>query len=93
MDGLDIWNALSKDLKSDRNEILHNIDDIWGSAALTVGDWKIVKGTNYNGQWDSWYGPAGDRNESSYDTNSVANSKVGQALKKLKRFPSMTEIR
>ena len=24
-----------------------------------VGDWKLVKGTTYNGAWDSWYGPSG----------------------------------
>jgi hypothetical protein len=35
---------LSEDLPSNRTSVLHNIDDIYGNAALTMGDWKIVKG-------------------------------------------------
>lgn len=49
-----MWSALSEDKKSDRTEILHNIDDLYGSASLTVGEWKVHKGTNYNGVWDQW---------------------------------------
>lgn len=44
IDGVDLWNALSEDLTSERTDVLHNIDDIYGNAALTVGEWKIVKG-------------------------------------------------
>lgn len=55
LDGKSIWDALSDNGKSDRNEILHNIDDIYGSASLTVDNWKLHKGTNYNGNWDNWY--------------------------------------
>lgn len=44
IDGTDLWQALSEDSSSNRTEILHNIDDIYGNAALTVGEWKIVKG-------------------------------------------------
>lgn len=54
LDGKNLWPALSDDTKSDRTEILHNIDDIYGSASLTVGEWKVHKGTNYNGNWDQW---------------------------------------
>lgn len=50
LDGINLWSALSDDMKSDRNEILHNIDDIYGSASLTMGEWKVHKGTNYKGQ-------------------------------------------
>lgn len=39
-----MWKALSEDLTSERTDVLHNIDDIYGNAALTVGEWKIVKG-------------------------------------------------
>lgn len=39
-----MWKALSENKTSNRTEILHNIDDIYGNAALTVGTWKIVKG-------------------------------------------------
>ena len=24
-----------------------------------IGDWKFVKGTTYDGEWDNWYGPSG----------------------------------
>ena len=24
-----------------------------------IGDWKFVKGTTYEGEWDNWYGPSG----------------------------------
>lgn len=45
LDGMDLWEALSKDLESSRTSVVHNIDDIWSSAAITVGKWKILKGT------------------------------------------------
>lgn len=45
IDGIDIWEALSKDISSNRTEVLHNIDDIYGNAALTSDGWKLVKGT------------------------------------------------
>lgn len=48
IDGLDLWEALSEDLTSERMDVLHNIDDVYGNAALTVGEWKIVKGTSLN---------------------------------------------
>lgn len=44
IDGLDAWEALSKDKESPRKTILHNIDDIIGTAAITVNDWKLIKG-------------------------------------------------
>ena len=54
LDGLSVWQALLKNEPSPRKSVLHNIDDIWGSAALSVGDWKQVKCTNYNGSSDGW---------------------------------------
>jgi hypothetical protein len=44
IDGMNAWMTLSEDLPSNRTSVLHNIDDIYGNAALTIGDWKIVKG-------------------------------------------------
>lgn len=46
IDGVSLWSSLSEDGTFERSEILHNIDDIFGSAALTVGQWKIVKGNS-----------------------------------------------
>lgn len=48
LDGFNIWDSFLNDLPSPRTEILHNIDDIFGNAALTVGDWKLVKGKFYS---------------------------------------------
>jgi arylsulfatase B len=44
IDGLDIWNALKKDIESPRKVILHNIDNIKKISAITIGDWKLIKG-------------------------------------------------
>jgi hypothetical protein len=44
IDGIDAWKALTEDLPSNRSSVLHNIDDIYGNAALTLGDWKMLKG-------------------------------------------------
>ncbi|XP_058456524.1 arylsulfatase B-like isoform X2 [Malaya genurostris] len=88
LDGVSFWQQLQNGNLTDRREILHNIDDIWGSAALTVNNWKVVKGTNYNGQWDNWYGPAGDRDIKSYNSTSVISSPTGKALSKIQMLPS-----
>ncbi|KOB79296.1 Arylsulfatase, partial [Operophtera brumata] len=42
LDGVNQWEALSKDLPSLRNSTVHNIDDLWGTAAITLGKWKLV---------------------------------------------------
>ncbi|XP_065368722.1 arylsulfatase B [Calliphora vicina] len=92
LDGLSIWQALSNDEISPRRSTLHNIDDIWGSSALTRGDWKLVKGTNYKGAWDGWYGPAGDRDARSYDYKAVRNCLAGRALATLNMLPTTADI-
>ncbi|GAB0094801.1 arylsulfatase I [Sergentomyia squamirostris] len=92
LDGVNLWRELSMDETSKRTHILHNIDDIWGSAALTVGSWKVVKGTNYNGQWDNWYGPPGDREPKNYDFNLLENSPAGRALHKMNLLPTNEDI-
>ncbi|KAJ3658164.1 hypothetical protein Zmor_009922 [Zophobas morio] len=81
IDGTNLWDSLSDNTSSPRTEILHNIDDIYGNSALTVGPWKLLQGTTYNGAWDNWYGPSG--REYGYNVSQVINSVVGLALKSL----------
>lgn len=92
IDGKNIWNQLVSDEPSPRTEILHNIDDIYGSSAVMSGEWKLVYGTNYNGTWDSWYGPAGNRSFNAYNIESVFNSFAGKALKQINALPSPQKI-
>ncbi|XP_030767235.1 arylsulfatase I [Sitophilus oryzae] len=81
LDGISIWKSLSHDEPSPRTEVLHNIDDIYGNAALTSSNWKLIQGATYDGVWDNWYGPSG-RNYS-YNTSMVQNSLAGKALKSI----------
>ncbi|XP_035786416.1 arylsulfatase B-like [Anopheles albimanus] len=92
LDGISVWKELNTGEPTARIEILHNIDDIWQSAALTVGSWKIVKGTHYNGTWDGWYGPAGTRKEAAYPLDDILNSTAGRVLSKLKQLPMKETI-
>ncbi|XP_014290854.1 arylsulfatase B [Halyomorpha halys] len=80
IDGIDLWESLSENTPSNRSEVLHNIDDIWGSSALTIGDWKVVNGTNYQREWDGWYGPSGREDENNYDAWSIIHSPAGRSL-------------
>lgn len=50
IDGINLWKELSNNEPSKRFEILHNIDNVWGSSALMVNKWKLVVGTNYQGK-------------------------------------------
>ncbi|XP_075167273.1 arylsulfatase B [Haematobia irritans] len=92
LDGISVWDSLSNDEISPRKAILHNIDDIWGSAALTRSDWKVIVGTNYNGGWDGWYGPPGDRNPRSYNYKAVRNSFAGRALDAINMLPALADV-
>lgn len=78
IDGMDLWQALNEDTASPRRTVLHNIDDINGISSITIGNWKLIQGTTYNGQWDGWYGPSG--REWLYDVNGVIGSLAGRAV-------------
>ncbi|XP_045534123.1 arylsulfatase I [Papilio machaon] len=88
IDGMNQWEALSGDLPSPRTSVLHNIDDIYGSAAITVDQWKLHKGTNYNGAWDDWYGPSGEGEGGEYAPGQVRDSDAGRALQHLGLLPA-----
>lgn len=88
IDGLDLWETLSENTPSKREEALINIDPIWEMASLVVGDYKVVQGTNFEGDWDGWYGPAGDRDPNNYETDKVSNSNTGVVMKNLGYLPT-----
>lgn len=92
IDGQDVWSSLvSEDDSVNRTLLIHNIDDIYRSSAIRFGQWKLVKGTNYEGKWDGWYGPSG-RNLHHYDIDLILNSHTGRALKKIHRAPTPEQI-
>ncbi|XP_015593015.1 arylsulfatase B [Cephus cinctus] len=91
MDGMSLWNSLEEDTASPRDTILHNIDDEYGNSAITVGKWKLVQGTTYEGTWDGWYGPSGE--EWIYNIGAVIGSLVGRAVTALGLNLTSTNIR
>jgi arylsulfatase A-like enzyme len=44
LDGVDQWRSLVNDEKSPRRQLLVNIDEREKTAALIIGDWKILVG-------------------------------------------------
>jgi len=44
IDGISMWESFSNDKKSPRKQILHNIDDITGYAAIRDINFKYIKG-------------------------------------------------
>lgn len=44
IDGIDQWDALSKDETSRRTTIVYNIDQFDGTGAISIDDWKLVTG-------------------------------------------------
>ncbi|XP_046608568.1 uncharacterized protein LOC124299389 [Neodiprion virginianus] len=78
IDGMNLWPALRTGSTSPRTEILHNIDDVYGNSAITIGDWKRLQGSTYNGVWDDWYEPSGRGD--AYNIEAVIGSPAGQAV-------------
>ncbi|XP_042900784.1 arylsulfatase B isoform X2 [Parasteatoda tepidariorum] len=64
LDGYDMWDTLRGNKPSPRSEVLLNIDPIHQNSALRVGQYKIIQGKMYDGNWNGWYGPSGRKNVS-----------------------------
>ncbi|KAH9492409.1 hypothetical protein Btru_051041 [Bulinus truncatus] len=56
LDGFDAWEMLNTNGNPVRSKMLHNIDPLDDSAAVRVGDYKLLVGNILSG-WDSWYPP------------------------------------
>jgi len=81
IDGMDMWDSLSQATESPRKLFLHNIDGSRGIQGLRLGEWKLTKGTTYNGGWDGHYGPGG--RDGDYAVASIRDSPVAQSLNKI----------
>lgn len=92
IDGINMWNTISRDEESGRTTTLHNIDDVYGNSALTMDKWKLVNGTTYNGEYDGWFGPSGDRNPETYSYNELRQSDVGERLSRWGLLPTQLEV-
>lgn len=44
MDGIDVWESLSRDRASPRKVLLHNINTFKGISAVRMGQWKLIQG-------------------------------------------------
>uniref|UniRef100_T1JS16 Sulfatase N-terminal domain-containing protein n=1 Tax=Tetranychus urticae TaxID=32264 RepID=T1JS16_TETUR len=59
IDGINLRYALEGNRKRSkiimRNELIHNIDDIWNVSAIRIDDYKLVTGTVLDGQFDDWH--------------------------------------
>lgn len=82
LDGIDQWDSLMYGSISSRMDILHNIENIKGYSSYTNRGWKIVNGTSFEAQYDSWLGAAPTKTTIEPETYaaSVISSKAGKVL-------------
>lgn len=84
IDGQSIWNALSWDQPSPRQEALLNLDDVIGYSSYIRHEWKYVNGTTSGGIYDDWLSKplnTSERHESfSNYGRSIMESETGKLL-------------
>ncbi|KAG0411975.1 hypothetical protein HPB47_010889 [Ixodes persulcatus] len=81
IDGKDMWEALSQDLESPRQEVLINIDPTENTSALIVGRHKVVLGSFDEGSHDlRMKAPGGSRPVEGLD-QMMLSSQTGKVLK------------
>ncbi|XP_047111614.1 arylsulfatase B-like [Schistocerca piceifrons] len=95
LDGVDMWDALVSGGESPRTEILLNRNDDDGYAAVRVGDWKLVKGKQYNTADTGYHGASGTEDGSStpaYNTEQLAGSLAGLAVSRLSGAAAPSDV-
>ncbi|XP_046993803.1 arylsulfatase B-like [Schistocerca americana] len=99
LDGVNVWPELVADELHPRTELLVNIDEKAGNAAVRVGNWKLIRGKSErhrhgtqraevyegaSGSEDAAYTPP-------YDAEQVLSSPAGQALSSALGSPTPAE--
>ncbi|XP_068084877.1 arylsulfatase B [Anabrus simplex] len=95
LDGVDQWKSFSQKATPPRSELLINIDDVSGYAALRVDHLKYINGTTLLGFQDGWYGVSGtpDPEQPEYDPEDVLSSPAGKAFKMVIDAENLLQIR
>ncbi|GBN26341.1 hypothetical protein AVEN_17038-1, partial [Araneus ventricosus] len=55
IDGVDLWPSFVHNLPSPRQEVLLNIDSLESVEGIRWKNFKLVKGSYYDGRYDGWY--------------------------------------
>ncbi|CAG2103241.1 unnamed protein product, partial [Medioppia subpectinata] len=92
IDGIDMWNILNNNLQNPRKSLLHNIDPIWDVWALRYGDYKLISGTVYNGDFDGWFLPPGEANETTTVENLVVSQNLQINYRKSKVYKTLKRL-
>ncbi|GAB0096048.1 arylsulfatase B [Sergentomyia squamirostris] len=83
IDGLNVWETISRGKISPRREFVHSIDPIFGYSSYYYNGWKYVNGSTGNGAYDGWLGvvPGADKSPADFSYfDTVVNSSTWKAL-------------